>query len=219
MSPSAIIFDLDGSLLDSIGDIAASGNAALSQLGYPGLSVDRYKAFVGDGVANLARRVLPEGMRDDESVRLFLAKFKEHYSRTWNATTRPYRGVPELLTALNQRGVPLAVVSNKRDEFTKMCVRELLPGFVFAEVRGESEITPVKPDPTGTLAVAQVLGVSPSRCIFVGDSEVDAETARRAGIPFVAVEWGYRSRAQLEAAGASSFVREPSELLRAIESE
>ena len=219
MPIGAFIFDLDGTLLDSIGDIAASGNTALAELEFPTFPVDRYRAFVGDGVANLARKVLPEGHRDEETVKRFLGRFKEQYSKSWNKTTRPYPGIVELLSALAERGVHMGIVSNKRDEFTKACVRELLPRSPFGEVRGESESTPVKPDPSGTIAVAQALGCAPSSCVFVGDSEVDAETARRAGMRFVAVEWGYRSRAQLEAAGVSSFVREPGELLRLLDGE
>ncbi len=219
MQICAFIFDLDGTLLDSIGDIAASGNAALAELGFPKFSVDCYRAFVGDGVANLARKVLPEGHRDEETVKRFLGKFKDQYSKRWNETTRPYPGIVELLSALTERGVRMGIISNKRDDFTKACVLELLPGSRFGEVRGESESTPVKPDPSGTIAVAKALGCAPSSCVFVGDSEVDAETARRAGMRFVAVEWGYRSRAQLEAAGVSLFVREPRELLRLLDSD
>ena len=219
MPIGAFIFDLDGTLLDSIGDIAASGNAALLELGFPTHATARYRAFVGDGVANLARKVLPEGHRDEETVKRFLSRFKDQYSRSWKESTRPYPGIVELLSALGERGVPMGIISNKRDEFTKACVLELLPGSRFGEVRGESESTPVKPDPSGTIAVAKALGCAPSSCVFVGDSEVDAETARRAGMRFVAVEWGYRSRAQLEAAGVSSFVQEPGELLRLLDSE
>ncbi len=217
MRISAIIFDLDGTLLNSIGDIAACGNDALATLGFPALSVELYRAYVGDGVRSLARKVLPEGHRDDDTVRTFLGVYAELYGRRWNETTAPYPGVMRLLAELSERSVPLAVLSNKRDEFMKACVRELLPGIRFAEVRGESESTPTKPDPRGALAVAAALGVEPAGCLFVGDSEIDAETARRAGMPFVAVEWGYRSRAQLEQAGAQHFVREPSELLGMLE--
>lgn len=217
MPISAIIFDLDGTLLDSIGDIAACGNEALVVCGFPALHVDLYKGYVGNGVAHLARKVLPEGKRDDETVRRFLVVYQELYSTGCHVKTKPYPGVPELLSAITQRGVRMAVVSNKRDELTKACVAELLPNFPFAEVRGESEHTPAKPDPRGTLDVVRQLGVLPERCLFVGDSEVDAETARRAGMRFVAVEWGYRSRAQLQAAGAERFVREPAELLQLLD--
>lgn len=217
MRISAIIFDLDGTLLNSICDIAACGNDALAAIGFPPLSVELYRAYVGDGVRNLAKKVLPDGHRDDETVRTFLGLYGELYGRRWNETTAPYPGVMRMLAELSERRVPLAVLSNKRDEFMKACVSELLPGIRFTEVRGESESTPTKPDPRGALAVAATLGVEPAGCLFVGDSEIDAETARRAGMPFVAVEWGYRSRAQLEQAGAQHFVREPSELLAMLE--
>lgn len=213
MQISAIIFDLDGTLLDSIGDIAACGNDTLGVMGFPPLTVSLYKAYVGDGLRNLARKVLPEGHRNEESVAKFLELYRVQYGQRWNETTAPYPGVLPLLAQLSQLGIRMAVLSNKRDEFTKVCVSELLSGCSFSEVRGESEVTPTKPDPRGALAIATNLGVEPARCLFVGDSEIDAETALRAGMPFVAVEWGYRSRAQLEQAGAQLFVREPGELL------
>lgn len=216
MQISAVIFDLDGTLLDSIGDIAACGNDALAALGFPPLAVSLYRAYVGDGVRNLARRVLPEGHRDEATVAKFLERYRNLYGQRWSETTAPYPGVVQLLAQLLQRGIRLAVLSNKRDELTKVCVSELLPECRFAEVRGESEVTPTKPDPRGALAVAASLGVEPTLCLFVGDSEIDAETARRAGMPFVAVEWGYRSRVELEQAGAKLFIREPVELLRVL---
>jgi phosphoglycolate phosphatase len=213
MSIDAIIFDLDGTLLDSIGDIAACGNEALASLGFPSLTVDEFRIHVGDGMVGLARKVLPNGNRDEATVAKFLEIYRALYSRKWNQTTVPYDGIEDLLEKLRARGIRLAVLSNKRDEFTKVCVDRLLPAGIFQEVRGESEITPQKPDPQGALRVAESLGVEPQRCLFVGDSEIDAETARRAGMEFVAVEWGYRSRTELEKAGAKKLVSAPNQLL------
>lgn len=216
MRIDAIIFDLDGTLLDSINDIAQCGNEALASLGFPPHSVDTYKALVGDGIAGLAKKALPVDRRDQETIASLIDVYRTMYATRWNGTTKPYPGIDTLLADLSAQGVKLAVLSNKRDDFTKMCVKQLLAGMVFAEVRGESSATPRKPDPRGALEVAATMGVEPSRCLFVGDSEIDAETARRAGMDFVAVEWGYRSRAELELAGARRFISTPSELLKHI---
>jgi phosphoglycolate phosphatase len=164
-------------------------------------------------MVTLARRVLPSGHRDDATVAKFLEEYRALYSQKWNQTTVPYEGIEDLLEHLRARGLRLAVLSNKRDEFTRVCVDTLLPAGIFQEVRGESEITPKKPDPRGALRVAESLGVEPLRCLFVGDSEIDAETAQRAGMEFVAVEWGYRSRAELEKAGARNLIKTPRQLL------
>jgi phosphoglycolate phosphatase len=214
MSIDAIIFDLDGTLLNSIGDIAACGNEALASMGFPLLTVDEFRMYVGDGMTGLARKVLPPGKRDEATVGKFLEMYRALYSRKWNETTVPYEGIEDLLGTLRARGIPLAVLSNKRDEFTKVCVDTLLPTGIFQEVRGESEITPHKPDPQGALTIAESLGVVPQRCLFVGDSEIDVETARRAGMDFVGVEWGYRSRMELEKAGAEKLVKAPNQLLQ-----
>lgn len=213
MSIDAIIFDLDGTLLNSIGDIAACGNEALASMGFPLLTVDEFKSHVGEGMVGLARKVLPPGKRDEATVGAFLEIYRTLYSRKWHETTVPYDGIEDVLEKLRARGIPLAVLSNKRDEFTKACVDRLLPAGTFQEVRGESEVTPQKPDPRGALTVARSLGVEPQRCLLVGDSEVDAETARRAGMEFVGVEWGYRSRMELEKAGARKLVQAPNQLL------
>jgi len=214
MKSEAIIFDLDGTLIDSIVDIAACGNEALASMGFPGHSVETYKALVGDGITGLATKALPEAERNDEAVAKFVERYRALYARNWDKTTAPYPGVPSLLADLVVRGIKLAVLSNKRDDFTKICVERLLPAANFVEVRGESEETPKKPDPSGALEVASRMGVRPSRCLFIGDSEIDAETAKRAGMAFVAVAWGYRSRAELQEAGAECFASNPNDLLQ-----
>ena len=213
MTFSVVLFDLDGTLLDSIQDIAGCANEVLGRWQLQQLSVEQFKAYVGDGVVNLARKLLPQNLRDDETVSRFLQEYAELYRQRWNASTSIYKGVPEMLTKLERRGVPMAVLSNKRDDFTKVCVRELLPSWRFAVVQGESASVPAKPDPSGALAIVQELNVEPARCLFVGDSEIDVETARRAGMGFVGVAWGFRSRKQLEEAGAQNIISSPSELL------
>ena len=217
MSIKAIIFDLDGTLVDSIHDIARCGNEALTSLGFPTHSVDTYKALVGDGLAGLARKALPTDKREEATITKLIDIYRTLYAAKWSATTRPYPGITKLLADISARGIKLAVLSNKSDDFTKMCVEQLLPARVFAEVRGESIGTPKKPDPQGALEVAATMEVGPGRCLFVGDSEIDLETARRAGMEFVAVDWGYRSRAELEEAGARRFISAPGELLQYVQ--
>lgn len=214
MKCEAIIFDLDGTLIDSIVDIAKCGNEALASMGFPGHSVETYKALVGDGIVGLASKVLPHAERNDDTITKFVEIYRALYASNWARTTAPYPGIEALLSELVSRGVKLAVLSNKRDDFTKICVERLLPETTFVEIRGESEVTPKKPDPRGALEVASQMGVPPSRCLFVGDSEIDAETARRAGMEFIAVDWGYRSREELQEAGARRFVSTPYELLQ-----
>lgn len=213
MKSEAIIFDLDGTLIDSIVDIAACGNEALASMGFPGHSVETYKTLVGDGIVGLATKVLPQAERKDDTIARFVETYRALYAGNWAKTTAPYPGVTSLLAELLIRGVKLAVLSNKRDDFTKICVERLLPAATFVEVRGESEVTPKKPDPRGALEVASRIGVPPSRCLFVGDSEIDVETAQRAGMAFVAVDWGYRSREELQEAGARRFASSPDDLL------
>lgn len=210
----AALFDLDGTLLDSIQDIAGCANDVLGRWRLQQFSVEQIKAYVGDGAANLARKLLPAELRDGETVSRFLGEYAELYRQRWNASTSMYEGVPEMLSELERRGIPMAVLSNKRDDFAKLCVRELLPSWRFAAVQGESSSVPVKPDPSGALALARQLDVDPARCLFVGDSEIDVETARRAGMGFVGVAWGFRSRRQLEEAGARTIISSPPELLK-----
>ena len=207
MKLDAILFDLDGTLLDSIGDIASCANEALAAMGLPLLTVDAYKALVGDGISGLARKALPLDSRNEASIETFVEIYRGLYAEKWSETTVPYPGIEGVLSTLHARGIRLAVLSNKRDDFTNVCVERLLPRKLFDVIRGESEITPRKPDPQGALQVARDLGVSPARCLFVGDSEIDAETAQRAGMEFLAVEWGYRSQAELAQAGAKHFAK------------
>lgn len=209
----AIIFDLDGTLLDSIGDIATCANTVLTEWGCPVHSVETYTELVGDGLTNLARKVLPEAQRTSDRIDAFVNAYRVHYEARWNETSTAYPGIPEMLTALTERGVPLAILSNKRDDFTQVCVSHFFSSTPFQEIRGERAGVPIKPDPQAALDIAASLGVEPTRCLFVGDSEIDIQTGVRAGMTSVAVLWGFRSRAVLEEAGARIFLSRPAELL------
>lgn len=210
---NALIFDLDGTLLDTLQDLADSGNAALAALGLPEHPADAYRLFVGLGVAELVRRMLPEGRRDEANVHRTGALLMEEYTRRWNVKTRPYPGIPELLEALRALGLPLCILSNKPQDFTELTVREFFPGFPFAHVRGARPEVPNKPHPAGALALAQELGLAPGAMAFVGDSATDMKTARGAGMLPVGVLWGFRDRAELTEGGALRLLASPADLL------
>jgi phosphoglycolate phosphatase len=208
----AVIFDLDGTLLDTLGDIADSMNAVLARFSLPIHELDAYRSMVGSGMEALARRALPRGFRD-EAVSGIVKALIEEYGRRFSATSRPYPGVPETLTALSEKGMPLAVLSNKPDAFTRLMVRTLLNQWDFREVRGLSPGNPRKPDPATALDIARTLGLPPEEIMFVGDSDIDMQTAERAGMRSVGVLWGYQDRERLVSGGAGIIVDCPQDLL------
>lgn len=212
MHPRAIIFDLDGTLLDTLDDLADSGNAALAALDLPEHPVDAYRYFVGLGVEELVRRMLPEHRRDSDTLKSAGALLVDEYKRRWNVKTRPYAGVPELLDALRLRGLPVCVLSNKPQSYTDLTVREFFPGRAFAHVRGARPEVPNKPHPAGALALAAELGLAPGAVVFVGDSATDMKTARGAGMLPVGVLWGFRDEAELVENGARRLIARPAEL-------
>lgn len=211
--PDAIIFDLDGTLLDTIDDIAMSANATLEAHGYPPHAVSVYKELVGDGLKNLARKVLPAERRSEDDIARFCEEYRPRYAAGWKRYSRPYDGIQELLATLQDTTIPLAVLSNKRDEDTKICVEAFFPTVRFAEVRGERSGTPIKPHPQAALEIAHSLRATPTRCLFVGDSEIDIRTAHAASMTSVGVTWGFRSRSLLEEERAAHIISAPSELL------
>lgn len=213
MQLRAVIFDLDGTLVDSLGDIADAMNHALQQHGLPTHPESDYLRFVGEGVKELVRRAVPAGREAlHEPV---LAAYREHYDAHLFDRTRPYPGIPGMLTSLTETGVRMAVLSNKSDGFVKRLVAKLLPGVPFGAVYGERPGMPRKPDPTAALALAAELGVVPGTCGFVGDTAVDMDTARAAGMYGVGVTWGFRSH-ELEAHGARAVTTTAEELLAAL---
>ena len=209
----AIIFDLDGTLLDTIEDLADSMNAVLGRAGLPAHDVEAYKRFVGDGIEVLVERALPPGMRDARALRAFVAAMREEYGRRWKVKTAAYEGIEELLETLARRGIKLAVLSNKPDDATKQVVEALLPRARFDVVLGARSGVPRKPDPTAALDIARTLGVLPGECLYVGDSATDVQTAAAAGMKPVGVLWGFRGAAELEGAGAKILISRPAEIL------
>ncbi len=210
MKPDALVFDLDGTLLDTIADLADSTNSMLAHFGAPQHQPEAYKRMIGDGLEELVRRALPASMRDPRTVAEGVRLGRAAYQQRWRAKTRPYPGVPELLRALP---LPKAVLSNKPDDFTKTIVASLLGEFRFERVVGARSGVPKKPDPTAALEMAAALGVDAGACWLLGDSGVDMQTAVRAGMKPVGVLWGFRGAAELRDNGAELLIAHPSELL------
>ncbi len=213
MNYRAVLFDLDGTLLDTLDDLADSVNEALERLGLPGHPTRAYKVFVGDGMETLAHRSLPEDRRDDDTVRKLVDLMGETYAGGWDRKTRPYPGVPEMLDDLAARGLRMAVLSNKPDGFTKLCVDSLLSRWQFDPVMGARKGVPHKPDPTGALAIASEIAVAPADFLYLGDTNTDMKTALAAGMFPVGALWGFRSAEELEASGAKALVTKPADLL------
>ncbi len=208
-----LIFDLDGTLLDTASDLAAALNAALRDGGYPERTRGEVIRFVGNGVKKLIERALPPGEADEKTVERVNAAFSLHYSRLYAATTKPYDGIALLLSELKEQGNTLAVLSNKPEKFTAELIESFFPG-VFSEIRGGREDIPKKPDPTAELGIIRSLGFTPEKTVHIGDSDTDYMTAKNSGAGFVGVSWGYRSREEILSAGAGTVADTPEELLR-----
>ncbi len=208
----AVIFDLDGTLLNTLDDLAGAVNYALALHGYPVRTIDEVRRFVGNGIANLIHRALPEGV-DADTEATVLADFRTYYAAHDLDATAPYAGVGEMLAALHEAGIPMALVSNKIESAV-----EELRGHFFADTItfavGDHPSRPRKPAPDGTYAALARLGVSADEAIFVGDSEVDVDTARNAGMRLLAVTWGFRDADTLCARGATCFAHTPAEATR-----
>ena len=213
MSYQTYIFDLDGTLLDTLGDLAASVNYAMRTHGMPEHSVDEVCRFVGNGVRRLMERAVPGGAAHPAFEAAF-ATFRRHYMEHSLDTTRPYEGIPEMLQELKRRGKHTAVVSNKFDAATKELCRHFFPDTIDVAV-GEHEAEGIrkKPAPDTVMQALSQLGVGQEGAVYVGDSDVDIQTARNSGLPCISVLWGFRDREFLLAHGAETFVSQPSELL------
>jgi phosphoglycolate phosphatase len=213
MNYKAVLFDLDGTLLDTIEDLADSMNAALNGLGFPGHSADACKQFVGDGVEMFAFRALPETHRDDATVARCAADMREAYRECWRLKTRPYEGITELLDGLTRLNLKMAVLSNKPDDFTKAMVAELLAKWRFDPVLGVRPSVPKKPEPTAAIEIATKLELLPERFLYLGDTGTDMKTATAAGMFPVGALWGFRTAEELRSSGAEVLVDHPREVL------
>jgi phosphoglycolate phosphatase len=214
MSYQTFIFDLDGTLLDTLGDLAASVNYALRTHDMPEHSIDDVRRFVGNGVRKLMQRAVPDGETNPDFEATF-ATFRQHYMAHSLDTTRPYDGIPETLAALKARGCRLAVVSNKMMAATQELIRHFFPDTIEVAI-GENEAAGIrkKPAPDTVFAALRQLGVGKEGSVYVGDSDVDIQTAANAVLPCISVLWGFRNRDFLIQHGAKTFISAPSELLQ-----
>jgi phosphoglycolate phosphatase len=213
----AILFDLDGTLLDTLEDLADAMNLALAEMGFPIHHIESYKYFVGDGIENEARRALPPDAGDETTVKKCVTLARDNYSRCWTNNTRPYPGIPELLTGLQNKNIPLTVLSNKPDDFTRLMVKELLSKWKFEIVLGAGPNTPVKPNPLGAVQIAQRLALPAEQFVYAGDTNTDMQTANSAGMYAVGVLWGFRTARELLDNGAKQLAINPTDILKLFE--
>lgn len=207
------IFDLDGTLLDTIGDLAASCDAVMQMNGLPQHTTDEYRQMVGRGILRLVEAAIPKQMRSPEYVEKVRRDFVAYYLDHIDLHTHPYNGIPELINAMTERGVKIAVASNKFQAGTERLIRSFFPDVEFVAVLGQRVGVPLKPDPQIDLEIIEAAGVEPSETLHIGDSGVDMQTAHAAGVRAVGVTWGFRSREELAESGADVIVDHPEEIL------
>ncbi len=207
------IFDLDGTLLDTIGDLAASCDAVLQQNGLPQHTTEEYRRMVGGGMLRLVEAAIPEHLRLPEYVEKVRQDFVAYYLDHIDLHTRPYDGIPALIDALVERGVKIAVASNKFQAGTERLIRSFFPDVEFVAVLGQRVGVPLKPNPQIDMELMEAAGVEPSETLHIGDSGIDMQTAKAAGVCSVGVTWGFRSREELVENGADVVVDNPAEIL------
>lgn len=207
------IFDLDGTLVDSIEDIADAMNCVLAGLGYPVHPYNSYKYFVGNGIKELVIRSLPEAARAESIVEKCYHEMLAYYGQNYIVKTCLYDGISQLLDTLTQKKVKLAILSNKADYITQKVYARLLSRWSFGVVMGANDRFPRKPDPSSALYIAETMGVVPEAVCYLGDSNVDMQTARAAGFTAVGVTWGFRSKTELVDGGAMYTIDTPMELV------
>jgi phosphoglycolate phosphatase len=209
----AVLFDLDGTLLDTLQDIAITMNTVLAGEGLPTHSMDEFRIMVGSGMRDLVTKALPEETRQAAAIEYHLGKMQERYADQWNEHSRPYDGIDRLLDAIDRLGLKKAILSNKPDHFTKICAEELLSRWHFDVVMGHHDGIVHKPDPSGALLVSQLLGVQPYSILYVGDSGIDMLTATASGMYPLGVLWGYRPASELTASGAVQIASSPDDII------
>lgn len=210
-----VIFDLDGTLLNTIDDLADAGNWVCRNHGWSTHSVEEYKRFVGNGIAKLVARFVPEEWRTPEGIRAVLEEFMPYYDAHKADKTAPYSGLPQMVARLKGAGVSMAVLTNKAHELSGPIVEGYYPG-VFDRVQGALPGMPTKPDPTLLHRLMEEMGATPENTLFVGDSNVDIRTAKNGGLTSCGVLWGFRSRAELEEEGATFLAETADELEKLI---
>lgn len=208
----AVIFDLDGTLLNTLDDLADSTNYALSRFGYPTRTIDEVRQFVGNGVAKLIERAIPEG-KNNPNFEKCLAIFKENYAQNMYNKTAPYNGIIEMLSNLKSKGIKIAVVSNKFDLAVKELCKKYFEGFIdFAAGENEAQGIRKKPAPDTVISVLNKFNFAPEDAVYVGDSDVDIMTAKNSKMPCISVTWGFRDEKFLLENGATILINAPSEI-------
>jgi phosphoglycolate phosphatase len=213
MEIHGVIFDLDGTLLDTLEDLADAANATLARFGFPGHSTDAYRYFVGEGLMTLVERILPEKNRSQPEITACMDTFLQLYSRSWDLKSRPYAGIMEMIQQLRKAGMRLGVLSNKPHAFTQLCVQRFFDSGTFDFVHGQREGVPKKPDPYGAKEIAALMQLEPQQMLYVGDTATDMQTGNRAGMFTMGVLWGFRDRQELEKNKAGKIITHPSEIV------
>jgi len=208
----AFIFDLDGTLIDSLADIAESINRMLDARGYPRCEQEVFKQMVGDGMEKLVGRALPKHARSEELIKACVEEYRAHYDTLWQAQTRPYDGIVAMLAELKGRGMKLGVISNKAHRFTVPMTEHFFGTGVFDHILGQRAEVPRKPDAAGAHEMAAFLGLQTNEMAYVGDSGIDMEFAKNSGMQAIGVRWGFRSEAELLECGADVLISHPAEL-------
>lgn len=208
----AIIFDLDGTLLNTLEDLASSMNNVLQKHNYSPYPTDQYRFFVGEGMNNLVKKATNPFTDDKKKIQQMQSEMKLEYEKMWHKTTKPYDGINETLMNLDDAGFLLAVLSNKPDEMTKIIVSFFFPEIHFFQVCGASQDVPKKPDPAGVFSIMNQSFLSPEEFIMIGDSSIDIQTAINASIFPSGVLWGFRDKEELFKAGAKQFFKNPGEI-------
>ena len=213
----AVLFDLDGTLLYTLTDVANAMNEALVHFGFPTHPVESYKYFIGDSIEVEAYRALPESARDEKTIKKVAVFSEQIYDNCWHKTTKPYPGISELLTNLQNRSLPMVILSNKAHRFTKVIIEKLLPHWRFEIVQGALPDVPLKPDPTLAMQIVNRLKIAPERFLYLGDTNTDMQTAVAAEMFPVGCLWGYRTADELRASGAKVLVRKPADVLEILD--
>ncbi|MDD3280018.1 MAG: HAD family hydrolase [Bacteroidales bacterium] len=213
MKTALIIFDLDGTLLNTLDDLADSGNFILRTYGFPEHPVNAYRFFVGDGIRKLIERIIPENKREDSFIEEVKSEFMKHYEIHKYDKTAPYQGIIELLRTIQKRNIKIAVASNKTHEVMGKMMDYYFPGIHFDAVFGQRKKIPPKPDPAVVVDILHKTGIVKEKTLYVGDTSVDMLTAHNAGLKSIGVLWGFRSKEELLQAGADIIIEKPEELL------
>lgn len=213
MPYKAAVFDLDGTLLDTLADIADAANRVLAKRGFPVHEVDKYHYFVGNGARILMTRVLPEKERRPDLIQECYEAFRMEYGAGWNRKTKPFPGIDTLLDRLSAKNIKLNVLSNKPHEFTQKCINAFLSDWNFRIVLGQRESIPLKPDPAGAFEIVKQLNLEPADFLYIGDTAIDMQTAVAAGMFPVGVLWGFHTAKELKEGGAKALIKYPTDLL------